>query len=306
MPALVTPSTQTAKVFQRGVAPTRAARVELLGEKTALRFGDFLPEYWDLDTSTFIGTFDSSPQVATAEDLDFGNGGLKMYVLERTGFVFEYDCPTSYDFLNAVYTGNYLDVSAIETSARGVKWNRTGTKIRVSGNAQDSVFTWDATVPWSLATGNNALIESYDASAIVTNLHQIDFSYDQDLMFIISPTSDEVHPFSLSTPDVVTSSTVTYLGDPLDLTPWDSAGLGLSMRRDGFLLRFIGNNTNTLYQLPLLQKYVVNSVDVPNVKSFDMTTFDGAPSGVYSRPLGNKYFITGRTSDSVHGFAVSA
>jgi len=100
---------------------------------------------WDLDSAAYASkSFLASSQLTNALDVGFSSDGLKMYVCGSSpSAVFEYDLSTAWDVSTASYNSVTFDFSFYQTSADGIVFDPTGTKLYISGTENDTIFQFD-------------------------------------------------------------------------------------------------------------------------------------------------------------------
>jgi len=96
---------------------------------------------WQLTTATFQDTLDVSAQTVPGgqtygdiHGIEINDDGTKLLVVGLiSDTIFEYEMSTPYDLTTASYSGNSLDISAINTNPSGLKWSEDGSYLYVIG-----------------------------------------------------------------------------------------------------------------------------------------------------------------------------
>ena len=109
---------------------------------------------WDIGTATLgpqKGVFSPS---SGPHDVTFSTDGTKMYVADNVDErIYQFDLATAWSVNTATYTaGSNVSVIAQETDVRGIAFNDDGTKMFIVGIAGDTVFQYDLSTPWVVAT----------------------------------------------------------------------------------------------------------------------------------------------------------
>jgi DNA-binding beta-propeller fold protein YncE len=101
---------------------------------------------WQLTTATFQDTLDVSAQTVPGgqtygdiHGIEINDDGTKLLVVGLiSDTIFEYEMSTPYDLTTASYSGNSLDISAINTNPSGLKWSEDGSYLYVIGRDSSS------------------------------------------------------------------------------------------------------------------------------------------------------------------------
>jgi len=109
--------------------------------------GDDVNEYslssaWDISTLSYVQSFSVAGQGSFPEGLFFKPDGTKMYVVDSpSGNVSEYALGTAWNISTAAYSRNF-SFAAQETSPEGVFFKSDGTKMYITGDANDGVYEY--------------------------------------------------------------------------------------------------------------------------------------------------------------------
>jgi DNA-binding beta-propeller fold protein YncE len=117
---------------------------------------------WDVTTLTFVQVKSVSAQTTQPRGVFFKPDGLKMYVTETAGEVFEYSLSTAWDISTATYT-QFFDASVPDSgqvwASRGIFFRDDGTRMFVHGNESTSgtglgtgTKQFQLSTPWDIST----------------------------------------------------------------------------------------------------------------------------------------------------------
>ena len=191
----------------------------------------------------------------------FNDDGTKIFKIENNAsndVINEYDLSIAYDVSSASYSGNTFSVNAQDTSAQGLAFNSSGTKMFVSGDSTNSVYTYTLSVPFDLTTATNTPAETFATGLF--NVDGVFFNPTGSLMFInTSGFGDgDIWAYSLSTPfDVSTaSSTDNDFDGTVDPNPND-----LTFSADGTSLYTISTGFDLVMKYDLLTPYDISTLE---------------------------------------------
>ena len=112
-------------------------------------------------TLNYVGyenkSFDVGSQDTNPQGVRFKSDGTKMYVAGNTGDdVGQYSLSTAWDVSTASFDSVSLSVSSEDTTPNGLAFSSDGTKLYITGNANNKVFQYDLSTAWDLSTASYA------------------------------------------------------------------------------------------------------------------------------------------------------
>lgn len=235
-------------------------------------------------------SFDVSGNSTDPADLEYGDSGNKLYVLDRgDSEVDEYDLSTAYDVSSASFVQSF-DVSTQDSTPESISFSNDGSSLFVLGSTNDSVFAYTLSTAWdvSSASSNN----SFDISTETTAGVGLDFNQTAgpftnpgEGMYVID-SSGMAYRYDLSTAfDVSTAS----LNGSQDASSFVSTPTELRWVDDGRTL--IVSDADTLYEF--------ESTDVDNSDLFYLISpDDGSGGALDSEPVDTQDLTDIETSNS--------
>mgnify|MGYP001182498047 CR=1 FL=1 len=121
----------------------------------------------------------------------FSNDGSKIFIFDQDGndekhSIKEYSLASSFDLSNPTlvteYVGHNSNLNSIEDHAQGLEFSSDGTKMFITGNAEDTILEFSLSNPFDLSAN-----VTYDGEHIVTDvvdLGAITFSSDGSKMIV--------------------------------------------------------------------------------------------------------------------------
>jgi sugar lactone lactonase YvrE len=200
---------------------------------------------WDITTATEGTTKSVSSQDTATAEVFFKSDGTKMFVLGFTNNkVFEYDLSTAWDSSTASYNSVSFDFSSQETSARGLCFDPTGTKMYLSGESTDAVNQYDLSSAWDVSSAS--FTQSFSVTSQDTNPSGIFFTPDGTRMIISGNGNDNIYQYSLTSGFDI--STASYDSVSFSVSGQMSGCQGLFFKSDGTKMYVIGFNNRLLRQ----------------------------------------------------------
>ena len=200
---------------------------------------------WDITTASEGTTKSISAQATATAEVFFKSDGTKMFVL---GFdnnkVFEYDLSTAWDSSSASYNNVSFDFSSQETSARGLCFDPTGTKMYLSGQVTDSVNQYGLSSAWDVSSAS--FTQSFSVTSQDTNPSGIFFTPDGTRMIISGNDNDNIYQYSLTSGFDI--STASYDSVSFSVSGQMTGCQGLFFKSDGTKMYVIGFNNRLLRQ----------------------------------------------------------
>jgi len=120
--------------------------------------GDAVYEYalstaWDISTSTYVATFSVSSQEIAPSSLFFTPDGTKMFLGGVvTDAIYQYSLSTAWDLSTSSYDNVSFSLSSQDTVPQAVFFKPDGSKMYVSGAANDTIFQYSTSGTAAAAT----------------------------------------------------------------------------------------------------------------------------------------------------------
>jgi len=128
------------------------------------------------------------------------------------------------------------------------------------------------------------------------------FNNDGTKLFIAGTGEDGVRELTLSSPFDV--STASYDGITFSAAAQELGIHGMAFNNDGTKMYFVGQSNDSVFQYSLSTAFDVSTASYDNV-SLNVSSQDGAPSGLAFNNNGTKMYMVGVSSDSVHQYTLS-
>ena len=199
------------------------------------------------------------------------------------------------------YAGKNIPVNTQETASRGISFSTDGTKMYIVGQTNDTVYQYTLSTPYDVSTATYAS-KSVSILAQDTASTSLFFKTDGTVFYMFGDTNDTVYQYTMSTAWDV--STATYATKSFSVTTQDTSPSGLEISPDGTNMYVIGTTNDTVYQYTLSTAWDVSTATYAT-KSFSVTTFEGAPSGIEFNNVGTKMYIVGSGYDCILEYTLS-
>jgi sugar lactone lactonase YvrE len=118
-------------------------------------------------------------------------------------------------------------------------------------------------------------------------------------MFVLDYNSDAIYEYVFGT--AFDLSTVTYNSVSFSVSGQDTNPNGIYFNSNGTRMFMVGQGNDLVYQYTLSTGFDLSTVTYDNV-SFDVSTEDTSPSGIYFNPSGTRMFMVGLSTDSVYQY----
>jgi hypothetical protein len=243
-------------------------------------------------------SFSVAGEELTAHGIFFSPDGFRMYISGTTGDdVNEYRLSTAWVVSSAVYS-TVFSVSSQDTTPQGLYFRADGTKMYVAGAANDSVFQYTLSTPWSVATASYDSI-SFSFAGQETTPTGIFFKPNGLSMYIVGQTNDTIYQYTLSTAWNVSTATLlqSFLVSGQELTPSD-----LSFTGDGSRMFVLGTTGDDINVYNLTTPWDISTSAFVGV--FSVSGQDTSPVGLYVKPDGTKMYMVGSANDAVFQYTV--
>lgn len=188
-------------------------------------------------------------QAGDPQGFEFSSDGLKMFVLNGDGNLYQYTLSTAFSLASGVsYSGISLNASTETTNAHDIAFSSNGLKLFMTGiiPSPTRVYEYTLSTPFSLSGA------SYSGNSLATayaNPTSISFNSTGNEMYLASVggSSSKIYVYDLASPYVITSG-VTLRRNIVVVGPQDTSPNGIAISADNSKLFMVGNQHDTAYQ----------------------------------------------------------
>jgi len=253
---------------------------------------------YDVSSASYNQKFDVSGEETYSYGLTFNGDGTKMFVTgTENDNVYSYNMSTAYDLGSASYNQSF-DISGEDGVPTGVTFNGDGSKMFVTGNNGDNVYSYNMATAYDISTASYN--QSFDVSGQSNKPWDVTFNGDGTKMFVVGRSTNYVYSYNLSTAYDLGSASYTQ---SFDISGEDGDPLDVTFNGDGRKMFVAGNDTNTVYSYDVSTAYDLGSVSYN--QKFDVSGTDITPSGVTFNGDGSKMFVMGYQSSNVYSYNLS-
>jgi sugar lactone lactonase YvrE len=257
---------------------------------------------WDVSTASYDSkSFNFSVAGENAPTgLFFKSDGTKFYLVGvNADRVQQFSCSTAWDVGTASYDNRFFSVAVEEGNPYGLFFKTDGTKFYVVGQNNDTVYQYSTVVAWEIQSPfyDNKF---YRIATEETVPYGLIFKTDGTKFYIVGNTYDTIFQYSCATAwDISTGS---YDNKAFTTTAQETQPAGLFFKPDGTKLYVIGSSNDTVFQYSCATAWDVSTASYDS-RSFSVTSLESGAEGLFFKPDGTKFYITGTTSDTVFQFA---
>jgi sugar lactone lactonase YvrE len=273
-------------------------------------FSCVLSTPYDLATAIIdIGKVYIGTQATSNYSLFFGDSGTKMYLNNySTSTVFQYTLSTAWNVNTATYASKSLVVSAVDTGPYGLFFRDNGTRLFITGDTNDIVFSYTLSTAWDITTGTaDYSLKSFSvATQVAAGTFENVFIGDNGTkMYALSggtATTDTIYQYTLSTAWDI--STASYATKSFSVNAQEPTTFGMYFKDDGTALYIVGQTNDTVYQYTLSTAWDIATASYAS-KSKAVGTEETAPTGLFLGDSGTKMYVIGSTGDDVNQYSLS-
>ena len=247
-----------------------------------------------------------------------------MSILKRILIIFFLLFPISKIFVQNAYanfigpggsldTSNYairkFEVNAQTTHARDISFNNDGKKMFIINNDTNKVFSYTLSTPYNISTA--VFVNEFSVAGQDGNAMNVQFNNDGSKMFIGGRANRKVFEYSLSTNFDISSASVTYNGNFIDVSSQVDAGslFGLTFSPDGTMM-FVnekGDGNDHLHQYSLNKSFDLSG-GANFIRSADLETqiaAEGQARGIAFNQNGTRLFMIGSFKNQINQYTLS-
>ncbi len=209
-------------------------------------------------------------------------------------------------------TSNYairkFEVNAQTTHARDISFNNDGKKMFIINNDTNKVFSYTLSTPYNISTA--VFVNEFSVASQDGNAMNVQFNNDGSKMFIGGRANRKVFEYSLSTNFDISSASVTYNGNFIDVSSQVGAGslFGLTFSPDGTMM-FVnekGADIEHLHQYSLNKSFDLSG-GANFIRSAELATQDseGQSRGIAFNQNGTRLFMVGSQRNQINQYTLS-
>ena len=264
------------------------------GEDSVFKYS--LSTAWDVSTASLSQTLDISAQESNPQDIFLSANGNKLFITGQNGVVIdEYYLSTAYDLSTASHTTS-VSTSSQETNLRAAFFKSDGTKMYVSGAANDTIYQYSTGTATSLDISSGTYF-NYTPSANTT------------FTFANAPASGTAAGFALAVTGANAAETYDIANASYDSVSFSVASqeanpYGLFFKPDGTKMYITG------WSIPLaVAEYDLSTAfdisTASHVQDFGVGSQETNPTGVFFKDDGTKMYVVGQANDNVNEYNLS-
>ena len=245
-----------------------------------------------------IGGFSVNAQQADPRTLFLKPDGTKMYVTGRANDnVDEYDLSTAWDVSSASFLQAF-SISSREQNATGIFFKDDGTKMYVSGQSGQDVNEFNLSSAWDVSS--SSYVQNFSFSSQTTSPADLFFSPDGTRMYVVGATTDDVIQYSLSSAWDVSSA--SYVQN-FSVSAQEATPGGVFFKPDGTKMYVCGTSGDDVNEYTLSSAWDISTASY--VQNFSVSGQESEPLGLFFKPDGTQFFITGPVRDKVFSYLIS-
>ncbi len=275
---------------------TDGTKMYIAGITNSAVFQYSLSSAFDVSTASYDSvSLDLSGQGGTPFDITFNNDGTKLFVLDNTEFIFQYNLSTAFNLSTASYSNISHQITEDTFSNFGLAFSADGTKMYVAGAQQSKVHQYSTSVA----------IDTLDLST--------------GSVFNYTPTASK--KIQISNPAASgTNSGATLLLNGAHLNAWDITAVahttntldvsgqeaemeGIHVKPDGTRIYGVGYSGDTVEEYHMSTPFDLSTAT--HNSTFSISAQTGTPTSIFFKPDGSKMFVLDFTGDDVNEYTLS-
>jgi len=240
----------------------------------------------------FRGQGGGSSVVSGSED------GLKMFIAGNgCDCIIQYTLAAAWD-VSSASLANSFSIASEDEFTSGVAFSKSGDKMFMLGNSNDSVFEYTLATAWDVSSAS--FKHSFSVASEGSSPSDLIFSKSGKKMFVTDNNGDEVNEYTLSTAWDVSSASFV---DSFSVASQENFPSGIAFSKSGEKMFILGANGDDVNEYTLSIAWDVSTASF--VDSFSVKSDDAGPNGIAFSKSGKKMFIAGNITDSILEYTLS-
>ena len=196
-----------------------------------------------------------------------------------------------WNLASATFNGtplNFFSILSQETNVTGIAFKTDGTKMYIIGNTNNSVYAYDLSTAWDVATA--VLLNSFSVGAQDGQPRELFFKSDGTKMYFLGVTNDSVYEYTLSTAWDV--STASYI-QSFSIAAKETNAAGLSFKDDGTKMYITGVASGNVHEYTLSTGWNISTAAFS--QTYSTATQTTTLRAVTFKDDGTKMYVMGST-----------
>jgi sugar lactone lactonase YvrE len=268
-----------------------------------------LPSAWDLLSSTYDSvSLAVAGQTGTPNAIHFRPDGLMLFVAGPDR-VYQYNLSSAWNLSTATYANVSFSTLPQSPSAAALTFKPDGTKMFVGDNNNSTVYEYNLSSPWDIATATysfNNYKTAISTSAGFAGDIPLGIAFDSagTRLYTVGSGQDRVFQFEVGTPYTLLM-TPGYAGS-VSIIAQENGPREVSFSLDGTNMYVVGTANDTVYQYSLSAAWdVTTAVYAAKSLSVITGTSEGTPTGLFFKPDGTKMYMIGTGIDTIFQFGLA-
>src|SRR5210317_66025 len=297
---------------------------------------------FDVSTASYDSvSLDASGQDTSTQAMVFKPDGTSLFIAGNTNdTVYQYDLTTAFDLSTASYASKSFNASTQVTTAAGIGFTDSGTKMYILDNSDQDIHQYTLTTAYDVSTASYASA-SFDTTSQDSSPFGMVFTPDGTKLYVVGRTNDAVFQYETTSLAVSTTfdcedanvfeteldanTTVVFSNPPasgatvvagynLSIASYDSKSFSVASQdttprtirfnSTGTKMFLLGSANDSLYQYSLSTAYDVSTASYDSV-SFSVATQDAGPVDFSFNSDGTKLFMVGLSTDTIYQYSLS-
>ena len=253
---------------------------------------------WDVSSAAFSRSYSIAGQVSNSRDIAFKDDGTQMYVSDN-GNIYLYNLSTAWDVSTSSFSSS---ASLAPGGGSGVAFKTDGSALFGLNADSDAVHKLSMSAVWDISTLSFTFPSSETFSVASEELAPagIAFSGNGDKMYIIGSAGDDVNEYNLSTNWDI--STASY-SQSFSISAQETTPSSLAFSSDGTKFYITGGSSDSVNEYNMSTAWDVSTASY--FQSFSIIAKEANVQGLAFSANGDKMYIVGIVSDSVHKYDLS-
>ena len=237
-----------------------------------------------------------------------------LFLIFNLTFVSKVQAEATFNDINGDGTG--FDVSAQDTTPRGIAFNNDGTKMFIVGDQGNDINSYTLSTGFDLSTRTfddiNGDGSGFDFSGQDLTPQYIKFNNDGTKMFISGNTGKDINSYTLSTGFDLSTATFDNIngnGTGFDISDQDVQTRGIAFNNDGTIMYYLGNADDDINIYTLSTGFDLSTATFNDINGdgsgFDISGQVTVPRGITFNNDGTKMFIVGDVGNDVNSYTLS-
>lgn len=214
-----------------------------------------------------------------------------------------------YSFSGLSYANKSFSFTSQDSSNNGLAFNPNGTKMYMTGSANDVIYQYSLNPAWDVSTASYDNVSLSMSGYSSGSQYSIEFKSDGSVMYISDNSQDSIDIYTVSSGSEYVLNQYSYNSTKsLSAISLITNLRSIIFKPDGSKFFALCNATNKVYEFTMSTDWDVANAQHSSSDTYDVfsAVSESSPRSAYVTPDGTQLLVSGTDNDKIHRFVLTS